>query len=172
MMSMVKEKLVVLVLLIALLFAFFGCTTQSDDKALNQFSTLQTKYSVKENFSTSQNTMNSYISGLAQLRGNAGGSAAKIISAELYSAQAFYYYNKALAEQTSISYPDVVCSLKETKALMSDVKLAADYAQKAVTALNGLSDSEKSNLRANQLEMMKNYLVQIQATQKFYDGKC
>jgi len=169
---MVMGKRVVLIVLVLALFMLFGCTTQSDEKTLLQFATLQAKYSVNENFSTSQATMNSYISSLAELRGKAGGSAAKIIDAELYSAQAFFYFNKALAEQTAVSYPDVVCSLKEVKSLMSDLTLASNYVGKAVTALSGLSESEKSKLRTNQLEMMQNYESQILPTKNFYDGKC
>ncbi len=169
---MANGKLFVLVALFALPLVLFGCTTQSDEKILLQFATLQAKYSVNENFSTSQSTMNTYISALAELRGKSGGSAAKIIDAELYSTKTFYYYNKALAEQTAVSYPDVVCSLKEVKSLMADIDLSASYAQKATNAISALSDTEKLKLRANQLEMMENYLDQILKTKKFYDGKC
>ncbi|VVB75390.1 Uncharacterised protein [uncultured archaeon] len=172
MIGMAKRELFGIVVLIAVLFVFFGCTAQSDDKSLAQFSALQAKYSVSENFSTSQATMNTYISALAELRGKSSGSPAKIIDAELYSAQAFYYFNKALAEQTAVSYPDVVCSLIEVKSLMSDASLASNYADKAVIAISGLSDLEKSKLRANQLDMMKNYQTQINQTKNFYEGKC
>ena len=167
-----KSKPIIFIALIVLLALIFGCTTPGDEAVLAQFSKLQEKYSVGANFSTSQAVMNSYISALAELRGKSGGSAAKIIDAELYSAQTFYYYNKALAEQTAISYPNVVCSLKEVKSLMSDATLAANYAQKAVSTLSGLSDGEKSKLRVNQLDMMKNYQTQILLTKNFYDGKC
>jgi hypothetical protein len=149
-----------------------GCTIQSDPQTLVSFVKLQSKYGVKEAFSSNLFTMNDYISELSALKTQSSIGLAKTITAEIYSAQAFYYLNKTLSESSQINYTSIKCSSKEVMSILSSVTLAKDNAENAITALGGLSDSEKKNLRVNQLDDVKNYAEQINQIYSFFSDKC
>jgi hypothetical protein len=159
--------------LIAVLLLSFGCTqTQSDKSAFDSFSTLKESYSAVDSLPTNNIKLNDYISDLAALSSKSGGSAARIIIAELYSAQTFYYLNTALSASTGLDMDNMSCSSKDIKSAIISINLASDYYSKAVTALGGLSDSEKSYLRPNQLDSVKGYGASISQIKAFFDKKC
>ncbi|MFA5931036.1 MAG: hypothetical protein WC821_01860 [archaeon] len=166
------SALVFAVLALALL-SISGCVTPVDEqKNFDALAKLQTTYLVKTGFSSNLSTMSDYINLLSELKSKTSGSAGKVIEAELYSAQTFYYYNKALVDSTSIDYQKMSCSSTATKSTISSITLANDYATKATTALSGLFENEKDKLRANQLETVKGYAEQITQIQKFFADKC
>ncbi len=144
---------------LALLFlSFIGCTSSPNDlKYLDNLSKLQQKHGVSSAFSVNLATMNDYISEAAVLAGSASPASKKIIEAEIYSAQAFYYLNKALDDSQSLPYPIQSCTSKEFKSALSSASLSKDYIAKAVISISSLSDNDKAHLRAGQLEVVKGY---------------
>lgn len=169
-----KKIQVLLIALVTLLMVFtLGCVSPQDEqKNFDALTKIQENYLVKTGFSSNLATMSDYINDLSELKSKTSGSAGKVIEAELYSAQTFYYYNKALVESTSINYQNMSCSSTETKSTISSITIAGDYAAKATNALTGLFESEKAELRTNQLETIKNYADQISQIQKFFADKC
>ena len=167
------RKLIVAIVLIALIFLTLGCVSpQAEKQAVEKMNLLQQKYLIKENFSTNQTTMNDYINELSMLKSQNLGGEGKIIEAELYSAQAFYYLNKALILSTSIDYQKLSCSSKEVKETISSINLAEEYQQKAVSLIQSLSGDQQKNLRTNQFETINNYEQTISQIKNFFEQKC
>jgi hypothetical protein len=169
----INPKIPILIGTLLILFiSLFGCTIQGEQQTLNQLQALQEKYFVKNNFSTTQATMNDYISGLAALRSKASGSTAKIIEAEEYSAQSFYYLNKALTTSARIDYLAVKCNSTEVQQTVGSAKLAIASSTKAINVIQALSQTDQQKLRANQLEAVKGYLDNATQIKQFFDDKC
>ncbi len=156
------------------LVLLFGCTapTQTDKEALSKFTLLQQKYFVVSGYSSSITTMNDYISELSLLRSKSGGESAKIIEAELYSAEAFYYLNKTIIDSAPIDSKLIKCSSNEVQGIISSITLASDYSAKAVTAINSLSAEAKNSLRVTQLQMVVGQQEEINQIKKFFEEKC
>jgi len=161
------------IVLMALILLMLGCVNpQSEKQAFEKMNLLQQKYLIKENFSTNQAIMNDYINELSLLKGQNPGEEGKIIEAELYSAQTFYYLNKALISSTSIDYQKLSCSAKEVKETISSINLAEEYQKKTVSSIQTLSEDQQKNLRTNQLETVKNYEQTISQIKSFFEQKC
>jgi len=159
--------------LLALALFMLGCTATLPDKnAFEQLAALQEKYSAKVSFPANEIMLNDYVSELSLLRGKTAGSAAKVIDAELYSAQAFYYLNKSLSTSAGIDFSTVRCSSKEIMDSVSSAALAKEYCNKAVSALGALSSDESKYLRSNQLGAVKGYGDKIVQLESFFKGKC
>ncbi|MFA5125727.1 MAG: hypothetical protein WC462_01865 [archaeon] len=168
-----NKKLIMTLVCIALVFLVIGCVApQAEKQVVEKMNLLQQKYLIKENFSTNQAIMNNYINDLSLLKGQNLGGEGKIIEAELYSAQTFYYLNKALISSTSIDYKKFSCSSKEAKETISSINLAEEYQKKAVSSIQALSPDQKENLRANQLDTVKNYEQTISQIKSFFEQKC
>jgi Leucine-rich repeat (LRR) protein len=160
-----------------MLFAFavllLGCALpQSDAQSLAKLSTLKEQYSVTKAFSTKMSTMSNYISELALLRGKSSGDAAKIIDAELYSAQTFYYLNQSMQNSKQIDYISFQCRSKEVTETISLIKIAQQNSFKAIQSIQNLTDAQKKSLRENQLETIEEYARQITNLKAFFDEKC
>ena len=167
-----SKSLCVLALCIVLLL-FFGCTQiQSDKSTLDSFSKLRTDYSAINSLPTNNLKLNDYISKLASLSANSSGSANKVIVAELNSAEAFYYLNEALSTSAGIDLENASCSSKSVKKAIVSINLADEFHSKAISALNGLSDNEKSVLRAGQIDAVTGYGESISQIKDFFDKKC
>ena len=166
------SKLILPVLLVALLFSLGCVNIGGDQKSLEDFSKLEQKYFVKEAFSTNPSSMNDYISELSLLRSHASGSSAKVMEAEIYSAESFYYLNKALTGSISLNYQSLKCSSVETKQVISSITDASLSVQKAIEKLQSLSETEKSYLRVNQLDLVKGFSTQINQIKQFFENKC
>jgi len=146
------------VLLIFAVASISGCTTsQNDPQALVKFEQLKIKYGIEQQFSPNISDMSGYLSDLSALRGKSAGSAAKIIDAELYSAQSFYYLSKALSESSQIDLTAAKCSASEIKNATTFAKLSSDTAAKATAAISSLSTEELKHMRTNQLDAVKEY---------------
>ncbi len=170
-----KSFLLAAFALIAFGLVLFGCTAldpNAEKKSLEQFSKLQKSYGVEENFSPVLGNMNDYITDLAVVAQSAPISTKKFIEAELYSAESFYYLNKALNESRIIDFANIKCSAKEVKSTRDMINLAASYNEKASTAVATLSESELKNLRANQSEIIAGIGAQIVPIKKYFDDKC
>jgi hypothetical protein len=167
------SKSIAVFALLALLALVMGCTSLSSDKdSFGQLAALQDKYGVKATFSPNVETMNDYISDLSLLRGKAGGSAAKVLDAELYSAQTFYYLGRALSASATIDFQKMGCSSKEIRGTVSSISLAENYYNKAVPAINALSNGETKYLRPSQLETIQGYGDKITQIKAFFAQKC
>jgi len=167
------RKSIAVFALLGMLALMLGCTGLSSDKdSLSQLAALENKYGVKDSFSPNAETMNDYISSLSLLRGKSGGSAAKVLDAELYSAEAFYYLNNALAGSAMIDFQKMGCSSKEVRGAISSISLAENYYNKAIPAINALSGDEKNYLRQNQLETIQGYGSKITQIKAFFAQKC
>ena len=165
-----KNLAVILVVLLALLF---GCALPGNDPALyEKLSALEQKYFVAQNYSSNLTPMNDYINELIQLKSTANGSFGKVIESEIYSAQTFYYLQKALVSSTAIDYQNISCSSTEVKDTRALIKIAKINSDKALKLLATLSDAEKVNLRPNQIDLVKGYTSQIDQIVKFFDEKC
>jgi hypothetical protein len=169
-----KMAFTVTLVLIALLFlGLFGCTSpQAEKDNLTKFTSLQQKYFVVAGYSSSLTTMNDYISALSLLRASSTGSSAKIIEAELYSAQAFYYLNKTMVDSAPIDYKQIKCNSTEVKNIISTINLASEYSAKAVIAINGLNADQQTALRTNQLQTVLGQQESINEIKKFFEEKC
>jgi hypothetical protein len=166
---------IIAVILTVFALLLFGCTAldpNAEKKSLEQFSKLQTSYGVKENFSPVLGTMNDYVTDLSAIAGSAPMSTKKFIEAELYSAESFYYLNKAINESRTINYQNIKCSDKEVKSTREMINLASSYQTKAVSAISTLNDSELKNLRPNQAEIVNGIEAQITPIKDYFDKKC
>jgi hypothetical protein len=144
-------------LLLAAVFVL-GCNVpQNDPQAMVKFEELKIKYGIEHIFSPNASDMSSYISELSSLRGKSSLSAAKVIDAELYSAQGFYYLSKALSESSAIDYIAAKCSAPEIKNASSFARLSSEASAKAAAAISSLNAEELKHMRASQLEMVKEY---------------
>jgi hypothetical protein len=151
----------------------FGCTTpQSEQDSLKKFTQLQKKYDVELSFSTNLAILNNYTTDLALLRGKSAGSAAKIMEAELYSAQAFYYYLNSVSLSKEIDYTNINCNQIETRDAISSIKTAKQNADFAVNSIQRLSANELTYLRANQLDTVKKYQTAISGINDYFEEKC
>jgi len=165
----------ILGIVIFTLFAvlLFGCTsTQTDKESLSKLSLLEQKYFMVNGYSSSVTTMNDYISELSLLRSKAGGDSAKVIEAELYSAEAFYYLNKTIIDSSSINSVQIKCSSSEVQNVISSIKLASEYSVKAVALINSLNSEKQKALRENQLQIVLGQQEQITQIKKFFEEKC
>jgi hypothetical protein len=161
-------------LLSLLLFlTLFGCVSpQTEKDNLTKFTTLEQKYFVVSGYSSSLANMNDYISELSLLKAKTNGESGKVIEAELYSAQAFYYLNKTMIDSASINYKQIKCNSTEVKDLISTIKLASDYSAKSVTAVSALSAEQQNSIRPNQLLIAQGNQQSISEIKKFFDDKC
>jgi hypothetical protein len=167
------KKLMVLIVLTLLIFMLSGCVNPLEEKqALEEMNLLQQKYLVKENFSTNQKIMNDYINELSLLKSKSASGQGKIVEAELYSAQTFYYLNKALIISSSINYQKFSCSTKEVKEAISSINLADEYQTKAISLIQTLSETQQENLRPNQIDIIQNYRQTILQIKSFFEEKC
>ena len=144
----------------------------SEEQSLQTMRLLIEKYSLEKTFSPNQLTIEAYLNELAVLNGKSTGSAAKIIEAEQFSAQAFYYLNQAMQNSTQINYTSFQCKSKETVETISSLKIAQEKVTAAEKAVQSLSDTQKKYLRENQSEMINNYSTQITLLKKYFDEKC
>jgi hypothetical protein len=171
-----QKKALLITLLVILFFSIqlmFGCTiSPSDEDALKKFTQLQTKYGVTTAFSTNLAVMDNYTTDLAALRGKTTGSAAKIIEAELYSAQAFYYYNTTISLSREINYQNIVCSSKATKDTISSITMAKEKVDQAVNIIQSLNSEQLAKLRPNQLDNVKKYQASIDGIYGYFEEKC
>ncbi|MCX6803731.1 MAG: hypothetical protein NTY48_04130 [Candidatus Diapherotrites archaeon] len=151
----------------------FGCTTSvSERDALSQLQELQSKYSVVGGFSSSSASLGEYISDITLLRSKTSGSSEKILTAEIFSAQTFYYLNKAMGLSQTISMDKVSCSSKDVKDAITSITLASKYYSNAIDELSSLSQQEASALRPNQLGSIKGLSETITPIKAFFEEKC
>jgi len=165
-----KILVILSVLLIALAFGCLGVSNETE--TYDKLHALEQKYFVTQNYSSNLASMNDYINELVQLKSKTTGASGKVIEAEIYSAQTFYYLQKALVDSTAIDYQNILCSSSEVKATYASAKLAKSSSKNAINSLSGLSDKEKLNLRENQLSFVNGYIVQIDQIIKFFDDEC
>lgn len=169
--SFSKVALALALLGVALLT--LGCTqTISDKDAYSGLNALEVKYSAVDSLPTQNTQLNDYISALATLRSKSGGSAAKVIDAELFSAQAFYYQNNALLLAAGLDAQNMRCSSKDVKAAIAQIGLAQDSYSKAVAAINSLFGDESTHLRQGTLDAVNSYGDRIKQLKAFFDSKC
>ncbi|MFA6065016.1 MAG: hypothetical protein WCW44_06435 [archaeon] len=156
------------------LVLLFGCTapTQTDKEALSKLGVLEQKYFVVNGYSSSITTMNDYISELSLLRSKSSGESARIIEAELYSAETFYYLNKTIIDSAPINSKQIKCSSNEVQEIISSVTLAFDYSTKAINSINSLSEEAKKSLRENQLQIVLGQQEEINQIKNFFEEKC
>ncbi|MEI7961851.1 MAG: hypothetical protein WCI04_05965 [archaeon] len=166
------KGLIVLALILVFVISF-GCTsTLSDKGALDEFSTLKQKYFANDSLPTNNALLNDYISDLSALRGKSSGSAGKVIEAELYFAQTFYYLNDSLSNAAGIDIENMLCSSTGVKNTITSANLANDYCQKAITAIGTLSDNEKTYLSAGAVNAIDGYKSRISQIKAFFEKKC
>ena len=163
----------VLIAALIALAALGGCTApQSDSASLQKLSALQESFGVKNAYSSNPAQMNDYISGLSELRAKSGGSSAKIIDAELSSAQAFYYLSLALGASNEIDYQSVSCNSKQVSSAVEYDKLALTASTRAISFVSLLSAEELKSMRANQLDMVKSYKASAEQIKSFIASSC
>jgi len=170
-----KSFSVLVISLILFSVLLFGCTAldpNAEKKSLEQFSKLQKSYGVEDSFSPILGTMNDYITDLAVVASSAPAGTKKFIDAELFSASAFYYLNRALDESQLVDYQNLRCSAIEVKSTMELINMASTYQAKAVLAISTLTEGELKNLRLNQLGTVKGFDNQISQIKAFFDEKC
>jgi|GEM_PF-1406359 len=171
-MSLPKTAFVGLIAALSLILLFGCTTTQTDKEALFKFSLLQQKYFVSNGYSSNLTTMNDYVSELSLLAAKSGGESAKIIEAELYSAEAFYYLNKTIVQSVSIDSKQIKCSSNEVKEIITSVKLASDYSSKAVISISALTVDQQNSIRTNQSNLVLGQQEEIEQIKKFFEEKC
>ncbi len=171
-----KKNILIFTILLILLIGvqlLFGCTlSPTDEESLKKFTQLQEKYGVNTAFSTNLTIMNDYTTDLAALRGSVTGSNAKIIEAELYSAQAFYYYNNTVYVSRGVDYQNINCNAKATKDTISSITIAKEKATQAIATMQTLSSDQLSKLRPNQLDDVKKYQIAINGISDYFEEKC
>ena len=162
-----------LILALLALTALSGCTTpQSDSASLQKLSALQESFGMKNAYSSNPAQMNDYISDLSALRAKAGGNAAKIIDAEISSAQAFYYLSLALGASNEIDYQNVNCNSKQVSSAVEYEKLALSASARAISLVSALGEEELKSMRANQLDMVKGYKASAEQIKSFIASSC
>ncbi len=153
---MTKKVFVLITLVVLALFVLsFGCTTSNLGSVSSQdLSLLQEKYGVKDNFSPNLGVMNNYVSELSVLRARSSLGITNVLEAELNSAQAFYYFQKAISESQLITTEKDFCSSKEFIDVKNYIELSLNYSNKAVNLISSFNLEELSLLRTDQLEIV------------------
>lgn len=168
-----RAKFLLLVpLLLVLFLMLFGCNAQPDSKTLQDFSKLKQDFGVQKAYSSDLEKMDEYITQLSVLSSKSCCSSSKVISAELSSANAFYYLAKAINSSAEIDYLRPGCNSKEINDAMNYSKLSQQSAEKAITQISALTVDELKNLRENQLNFIKGYKERAQQINDYLQRIC
>lgn len=157
------NKLVAIISII-LLISFFGCIGQTDSVTESKLQNLKEKYGVSVAFVPNAQVMSSYNNELALLKAKTN---SRLVEAEFYSAQAFYYIMQATEEFSSIDFVNDSCKVTNLIKAYNYSSLGKEAAGKATEVIKSLSAEEKEKLRQNQLEMVMAY---DNASKEMYDG--
>lgn len=153
----------IVIFLVVLLFLIIGCISPTLNQAsFEDFEDLKENYEVKNSFSPNLILMNDYIIDLTELRTRSSFNLAAVIDADIYSAKSFYYYS--IAGKTINLITINKCTQKERNDIMNYYNLAEENANVAIEKLRVLSETDLSNLRENQLELIE----QIKANSQGY----
>lgn len=149
-------RLIIIGLLI-LLLTLFGCTTIQNPATSNELIDLREQYSVQNVYSTDLDIMNSYITELSLLRARSTMPFANVVDAELFTAQSFYYFSKALEESSQINYSSNYCTSKVYKSSLMYLEISQNYSNKAISALSIVLPTDNHLLRKNNLELVSSF---------------
>lgn len=154
----------VLIISLILLVSLIGCIGQTDPATESKLQNLKEKYGVGAAFIPNAQVMSSYNNELALLKAK---SNSRLVEAEFYSAQAFYYLMQATEEFSNVDFANDSCKVTNLIKAYNYSSLGKEAAGKAADAIKSLSVEEKEKLRQNQLEMV---VVYNNASKEMYEG--
>lgn len=157
------NKFVAIISLI-LLVSLLGCIGQTDPVTENKLENLKEKYGVQNAFVPNAQVMSSYNNELALLKAK---TTSKLVEAEFFSAQAFYYLMQATEEFSNVDFANDSCKVTNLIKAYNYSSLGKEAAQKAAEAIKSLSADDQEKLRQDQLEMVMAY---NNASKEMYDG--
>ncbi|MBT4192541.1 MAG: hypothetical protein HOE11_04490 [Candidatus Diapherotrites archaeon] len=152
-----KKIIIPILLVLVILAVASGCVSLVPNQAtLQEFQSVKAKYAPVA-FPTTTGMLGDYISELSYLRTRSSLSVASVVDAELNAVQAFYYYNLAINEFTTLNFSS--CDTKTVNQAKSFVVLTAKYSDLATAAYNLTSSSERAYLNPNQAELNEYMLM-------------
>lgn len=166
-----RMKLINFFSLITIVLLLSGCILTNPDST-EQIIELQKKYFVENGFTTNQVIMSEYVSALAELKTNSSMDSMKLIEAEIFLAESFTYYNKALSASEKISFPVINCHAQETKEFTNFVDLATKSVSATEEIYLSINSSQKEKLRDNYFELLSEIKENVSLMKEFIQKKC
>jgi hypothetical protein len=165
-----KKIIIPILLVLVILAVASGCVSLVPNQAtLGEFQGVKTKYAPVA-FPTTTGALGDYISELSLLRTRSSLSVANVVDAELNAAQAFYYYNLAINEFTTLDFS--VCDAKVVNQTEAFIVLTKKYADLAIESYNLTSISERAYLNPNQAEMNEYILQSAESIKNEIQNDC
>ena len=147
-----KMKRLIVLLIIGLVS--LGCIAPTLNQAsFAEFDSLKEKFGVTNAFSSNTIVMNDYINQLSLLRSRSSLNLASVLDAELYSANAFYYYSLSNQLMRVVTLNN--CDQKDRIDLERYLNFTISNSQTALQKIDALLFTDTVNLKINQRDVIE-----------------